>query len=84
MLFGLQYLEASSQDLIMCLLQCAAGHVPFSFFPLPVLFSGQLKFESYKKKDLFTRISKCMIFPLIVSFNIADIHQIYLLLDTSV
>ena len=53
MLFGLQYLEASSQDLIMCLLQCAAGRVPFYFFPLPVLFSGQLKFESYKKKEFF-------------------------------
>lgn len=76
-------MEASSQDLIMCLRQCAAGHVPF-ISPLPVLFFGQLKFESYKKKEFFTRISKCIVFPLIVSFNIAGIHQIYLLLDMSV
>jgi len=84
MLFGLQYLEASSRDLIMCLVQCAAGRVPFYFFPLPVLVAGQLKFESYKKKEFFYKYLKCMIFPLIVSFNTADIHQIYLLLDMSV
>lgn len=50
-------MEASSQDLIVYLLQCAAGHVLFCFgfffFPLPVLFSGQLKFESCKKKEFF-------------------------------
>lgn len=33
-----------------------AGHVWscfFLFFPLPVLFPGQLKLESYKKKEFF-------------------------------
>lgn len=42
MLFGLQYVEASSQDLIMCLLSSPwkekvmlvmFGHVSFYFFP---------------------------------------------------